>query len=183
MKSAFLILIGAGLASGLSGCATHGKSKQGQITVYYARAVLQPTKGSQTSGQLWFSEAFGKVKVEAQVAGLDPNSTHGIHIHEYGDCTAPDASSAGGHYNPQAHQHGAPDSEARHVGDLGNLKTDKKGNATLSLEITNASINGTLNPIIGRAVIVHKNPDDLISQPTGGAGPRIACGVIGASTK
>jgi Cu-Zn family superoxide dismutase len=162
---------------------TQGKDKPGQATVYYARAVLLPTKGSQTSGQVWFSEAFGKVKVEGQFSGLDPNSKHGIHIHDYGDCTAPDASSAGGHYNPQGHQHGAPDAQARHVGDLGNLTTDKNGKATLSLELENSSINGTLNPIIGRAVIVHKNPDDLISQPTGGAGARIACGIIGAATK
>jgi Cu-Zn family superoxide dismutase len=171
------------IVAGLFGCATQGKGKPGQVTVYYARAVLLPTKGSQTVGQIWFSEAFGKVKVEGQITGLDPNSKHGIHIHEFGDCTAPDATSAGGHYNPQSHQHGAPDAEMRHVGDLGNLVTDKKGNATLALELTNASINGALNPIIGRSVIVHKNPDDLISQPTGGAGARIACGVIGASTK
>jgi len=178
-----LLLIGCALTGGKSG------DKKAQIIVYYGHAVVNPTavpnptEPSQVKGQVWFSEAFGKVKVEADFTGLDANSQHGIHIHEYGDCTAPDGASAGGHYNPGERQHGSHESEDRHIGDLGNLMSDKKGRAKLEIEIPNMSINGALNPIVGRAVIVHKNPDDLISQPSGGAGARLACGVIGAAKR
>jgi Cu-Zn family superoxide dismutase len=178
------IFAGTLIVASIAGCSSsHRTHDKATSVAYYARTVLQPLGGSKVSGQILFSEAFGKVKVEADVSGLDPNSKHGFHIHEYGDCTAADGSSAGGHYNPQGHPHGSPEINHRHAGDLGNLTADKNGRAKLEVLISRVSINGTLNPIIGRAVIVHKNPDDLISQPTGGAGDRIACGVIGATKK
>lgn len=168
----------------LIGCSS-AQVKGGKNTpIFYGVASVQPTKGSKASGLVTFSEGFGKVKVEASISGLEPNSKHGFHIHEYGDCTAPDGSSAGNHFNPAGHQHGGPASEyPTHAGDLGNLEADAKGNAKLKTEIDNVSVAGQVNPIVGRAVIVHKNPDDFISQPSGGAGERIGCGVIGASTK
>lgn len=168
----------------LAGCSSGPKKGSKGSPVFYAIAELRPTKGNKAAGNVVFSEGFGKVKVVATVTGLEPNSKHGFHIHEFGDCTASDGTSAGGHYNPDGHQHAAPDAETpAHAGDLGNIQADAKGVGKLNLEISNVSLGGQLNPIVGRAVIVHKNADDLISQPTGGAGDRIACGVIGVANK
>ena len=170
----------------LNGCGHGGRrdgEKLGGGPVYYALAEIKPTQGNKVYGRVWFSEAFGKVKVDVQITGLDKNSKHGFHIHEFGDCSAADASSAGGHYNPENHEHAGLDQAVRHAGDFGNLVTDKEGVARLNFDVTNLSINGALNPIIGRGVIVHKNSDDYVTQPTGGAGARIACGVIGAATR
>ncbi len=167
------------------GCAHHrcDQHDKNRPDLVYASAHLAPTKGSKVSGKVNFVEEFGKLKVTADVTGLEPNSKHGFHIHEFGDCTAADGASAGGHYNPQAHNHGAPESENHHAGDLGNISADAKGNAHLVIEITGVSLGGMINPIVGRAVIVHINNDDLTSQPVGAAGARVACGVIGASNK
>jgi Cu-Zn family superoxide dismutase len=177
--SAFVLLLTVGCSS--ANKASTGSEKS--APVYYAVAVMNPTEGNTVSGQVHFSEGFGEVKVVAKLKGLPPNSEHGFHIHEFGDCRAANASSAGGHYNPKAHAHGAPNSEAHHAGDLGNIKSNAKGEATLKLEMRNISLSGSMSPILGRGMIVHKNPDDLVSQPTGGAGDRIACGIIGAVEK
>lgn len=165
------------------GCSQAGKAKNGRMgePVYYAYTQLKPTKGSRTEGELRFAEAFGKVKIQGEIRNLQPNSKHGFHIHQYGDCSAPDATSAGGHYSPEGHSHGAPDDEQKHVGDLGNITADKKGVAKVDLEVSKMGISSGEHPILGRGVIVHAQPDDLVSQPTGGAGARISCGVIGAS--
>ena len=171
----------------LMGCTSapknHSHSDKSVAPVYYAVAHIKPTEGNSISGEVHFSEGFGEVKIVARIQGLPPNSEHGFHIHEYGDCRAPNASSAGGHYNPTGHQHGGPESDAKHVGDLGNLKSNKKGEANLKITIRGMSLLGSVSPVLGRGVIVHKNPDDLISQPTGGAGDRIGCGIIGAAEK
>ncbi|PYK48020.1 MAG: superoxide dismutase family protein [Verrucomicrobia bacterium] len=144
-----------------------------------AVAVLHPTKGNQATGIIHFQPVSdGKVRVTATVENLAPNSVHAIHIHEFGDCTAPDATSAGGHYNPEGHPHALPDKKERHAGDLGNLQADAQGKATLDLTVDNITINGSKNPVVGRGVIVHEKKDDG-SQPVGNAGGRISCGVIG----
>lgn len=174
-------------AFAVTGCASastdqYAKSEK-TAPVYYAVAKLNPTAGNEVSGDVHFSEGFGEVKVVAKLKGLPANSEHGFHIHEFGDCRAPNAASAGGHYNPGGHQHGAPNSESYHAGDLGNIKSNAKGEATLKITMKNISLSGAMGPVLGRGVIVHKNPDDLVSQPTGGAGDRIACGVIGAVEK
>src|SRR5690606_35789822 len=85
------------------------KDSESKQMAYYAVAELRPTAGSKTKGRIWFSEAFGSIKVEGEVTGLDKNSKHGIHIHEFGDCTASDGTSAGGHFNPEGHDHASPD--------------------------------------------------------------------------
>ena len=144
-----------------------------------AVAVLHALGDSGVKGTVRFTPEGDGLKVVAEVEGLKPNSTHGFHIHEYGDCSAPDGSSAGSHYNPEGHQHAGPDADQRHAGDLGNLKSDASGKAKLELTMKGISVNGEKNPIIGLAVIVHEKQDDLKSQPTGDAGGRIACGVIG----
>lgn len=176
------LLMALGALAFTAGCshAHKGNGKNGP-PVYYAYAEISPTKASKAQGELRFSEAFGKVKIQGEVRNLQPNSQHGFHIHEFGDCSAPDGTSAGGHYSPEQHPHGAPVDDKKHAGDLGNITADKKGVAKVNMEVSNMSINSGENPIIGRGVIVHARPDDLVSQPTGGAGDRIACGVIGAS--
>lgn len=143
-----------------------------------AVAVLHPTAGHKCHGTVHFSRTGDSVKVVANVEGLEPGQKHAIHIHQYGDCTAPDATSAGGHYNPEGHAHGLPATEQRHAGDLGNLEADQNGKAHYELVVKNISIAGHHNPILGRAVIVHAKADTG-GQPTGNAGSRIACGVIG----
>jgi Cu-Zn family superoxide dismutase len=105
---------------------------------------------------------------------------HGFHIHEFGDCSAPDGTSAGGHFNPEGKMHGAPVDMSRHAGDMGNIEADESGKAHLEYIDPMMSLTGD-HSIIGRSVILHQNEDDLKTQPTGNAGPRIACGVIGVA--
>jgi Cu-Zn family superoxide dismutase len=114
------------------------------------------------------------------VSGLTPG-LHGFHVHEKGNCTAPDGSSAGPHFNPHNSVHGGPDAPQRHGGDLGNLKADASGTAVYRAEIRGISLGAGDDSVIGRAVIVHANPDDFQTQPAGNAGARLACGLIGKS--
>jgi len=155
----------------MAGCASLG----GKTTS--ATANLQPTKGNKVSGTVTFTQKGDKVLVAANVSGLTPG-LHGFHVHEKGDCSAADAMSAGGHFNPAGKPHGSPDSAERHGGDLGNLTADKSGNATLSIEVSGITLDQSANSIVGKGVVVHANPDDLRSQPAGNSGPRVACGVI-----
>jgi superoxide dismutase, Cu-Zn family len=110
--------------------------------------------------------------------GLTPNTTHGFHIHEKGDLSAPDLGSAGAHYNPESHPHAGPDAPMRHAGDLGNVTSDAQGHVQKELTVDNISIGGAKNDILGKSVIVHAKADDLKSQPSGDAGGRVAGGVI-----
>lgn len=141
-------------------------------------SVLHPTAGNTVNGVVRFFETDQGVRVIAEVYDLAPNTTHGFHIHEYGDCSALDGTTAGGHFNPQDAPHGGPDSEERHVGDLGNITVDENGFAELDITDQMISFEGT-NNIIGRGIIIHAGEDDLETQPTGAAGERLACGVIG----
>lgn len=144
-----------------------------------ASATLAPTKGNAVSGKVEFTPSGNKVLVTAQVSGLKPNSEHGFHIHEKGDCSAPDATSAGGHFNPGGAPHAHHGQPTRHAGDLPNLKADAAGNAVFRFETELVSlVKGAANDITGRSVVVHANPDDYASQPAGNSGPRVACGVI-----
>lgn len=114
------------------------------------------------------------------ISGLKPNSEHGFHIHEFGDCSAPDGSSAGGHFNPAKTEHGQVGSDPHHGGDMPNLKADADGKATIDAAVSN-NVNigkGDGFDILNHAVIVHADPDDYKTQPTGNAGGRLACGVI-----
>lgn len=141
-------------------------------------AVIHPTANQQCHGVVRFTQEGDSVKVVADLQGLNPGQKHAFHIHQYGDCSAPDAMSAGGHYNPEGHQHGLPETENRHAGDLGNVQADDQGKAHYEITVNNISVSGTKNTIIGRAVIVHAKLDDG-GQPVGNAGSRIGCGVIG----
>jgi len=143
-----------------------------------ARAVAEmaPTEGNSVSGTVVFMQGDDSLQVSVELTGLEAGTSHGFHVHETGDCSAPDGTSAGGHYNPEGHDHALPDAGPRHAGDMGNVTADDEGNVRVSLEFSNITLGGP-NPIEGRAVILHASPDDG-GQPTGNAGARIACGVI-----
>jgi superoxide dismutase, Cu-Zn family len=155
-----------------AGCKSH------QHTGRHAQAELTPTAGNNVRGVVDFYETPKGVRVVGKFSGLTPGQ-HGFHIHEKGDCSAPDASTAGGHFNPTNAKHGGPKDAVRHAGDFGNIMADSSGNATFEWVDGHISFDGP-NSIINRGVIVHANPDDLVSEkPTpGNAGPRVACGVI-----
>ena len=145
-----------------------------------AVAVIRGTQGNEkVKGTVRFADTGSGLKVTAHVEGLTPNQEHGFHVHEFGDASAPNGDSAGGHFNPDKHQHGKPDDARAHPGDMGNLKADAQGTAHLELTLKQASLTGK-NAILGRGVIVHAKPDDF-SQPTGNAGARIGIGVIGVA--
>lgn len=176
MKQAIAVLAVAGLGM-LMGCVSENKQDNPQDKPA-ATAELKPTANSQTSGWVNFFPKGDKVLVVAEVKGLTPGSEHGFHIHEKGDCSAPDGTSAGGHFNPAGQPHGHMDSEAHHAGDMVNLKADEQGVGRLQLELSGVSLDQGETGLIGRGVIVHAQPDDYQSQPTGNAGGRIACGAI-----
>lgn len=144
-----------------------------------AIAVLHPTEGNDVTGTVTFTQTDDGVKIEAHVNGLTEGK-HGFHIHEFGDISAPDGTSAGGHFNPEGHEHGAPSDEKRHVGDLGNLEAGSGGHAMYERVDKVIALHGE-HSIIGRAVVVHAGTDDLKTQPTGDAGGRVALGVIGVA--
>lgn len=143
-------------------------------------ALIRPVGDSKVKGTVLFEKTAEGIKITAKVGGLTPDSSHGFHIHEFGDLGSEDATSAGGHFNPDSHPHGKPDTEPRHAGDLGELKADGDGNANQVITVRNIVLGHGSNGILGRAVIVHAKPDDG-SQPSGNAGERIGAGVIGIS--
>jgi Cu-Zn family superoxide dismutase len=142
-----------------------------------ATAALTPTQGNTAAGSVTFTQNGDKLSVNAKITGLSPGG-HGFHIHEKGDCSAPDATSAGGHFNPTNKPHGSPDAPDHHAGDMPMLQADASGNATLTTELSGLAIGAGATGIVGKSVIVHKDPDDYKTQPTGNSGARVACGVI-----
>ena len=159
------------LAVWIAGCTTMAASGPSAI------ATLEPTKGNTASGTVDFVQHGDKVLVTARVNGLAPGS-HGFHIHEKGDCSSGDGMSAGGHFNPFGKPHGNPGRPDHHAGDMPMLVADNSGEARLTAEMDGASVGGGSGDIVGKAVIVHKDPDDFATQPTGNSGARVACGVI-----
>ena len=144
------------------------------------KVSLQPKSDSNVKGTVIFNETDGEVLMTALLEGLSEGD-HAIHIHEKADCSANDGTSTGGHWNPTKSKHGKwGDDSGYHRGDIGNLKADSKGNASISLKTDEWCI-GCEDPtknIIGKAIIVHEGIDDFVSQPTGAAGGRISCGGI-----
>lgn len=142
-----------------------------------AVATLAPTNGNTAAGTVQFVElADGSVDVTVNLTGV-PAGTHGFHVHEKGDC-GDNGNAAGGHFNPTGHQHGGPDAAMKHAGDFGNVTADAQGIVTASFNTRSISVSAGASSAVGRAVILHANPDDLATQPTGNAGGRIACGVV-----
>ncbi len=142
-----------------------------------ATATLAPTAKSKVTGTVTFKEVDGGVEATANIENLKPGE-HAFHVHENGDCSAPDASSAGGHFNPENHKHGAPTAAEHHAGDFGNLTAGKDGKATKTITMQGINLGDGPNSIVGKAFIVHEKKDDFKTQPTGNAGGRVACGVI-----
>ena len=155
----------------LSGCAT-------QFDGPSANARLIPTKGNTASGFVTFKTIGSKVLVTAEIQGLKPNAEHGFHVHEKGDCSSGDGMSTGGHFNPSGKAHGAHGSGTHHAGDLPSLVADMNGKAKLSFETSTITVDSGPTDIVGRGLIVHRDPDDYKTQPTGNAGPRLACAMI-----
>ena len=143
-----------------------------------AIAKLEPTKGSTTTGTVTFAQRMSRVVVTAEVRGLAPGE-HGFHMHEKGDCSSGDGMSTGGHWNPDATPHG-PQSGAHHAGDMPSLVADANGNAKASFSLEGVTVAAGPKSVVGRGLIVHKDPDDYATQPTGNAGARVACAVIQA---
>lgn len=177
----------------LAACASSSETRATTADTYPANcpfasisdaiAVIGPTRGtnSHVSGTVRFTQVEGGCHVVADIDGLKPNAKHGFHVHELGDITGDGKTVGGGHYNPGGHQHGAPDAPMHHAGDLGNLETDDKGHAHYDRVIAGMSVARGGDPVLGRSVLVHAGEDDLATQPTGNAGERIGCGVIGVA--
>ena len=146
-----------------------------------ATANLQPTKGNSTTGTIKFTQSGDKVRVAGEVTGLRPNQEHGFHIHEAGDCSSGDGMSTKGHYNPQKKPHGHFGSNDRHAGDMPALKTDAKGVARIDTTLDIITVSPGPTSVVGKGLIVHAQPDDYKTQPTGNAGARLACAVIQGS--
>jgi Cu-Zn family superoxide dismutase len=173
-KTLIIVLVIVVACVGFWGGYTYQKSCP-RIT--HAVAVVYPTKNNTASGVVKFTEQAGGLHIEANISGLTPGK-HGFHVHEFGNCACDDAVCAGGHFNPTGKKHGGPDDTERHVGDFGNLVADEQGNAMCDYIDHDAQLNGP-DSIIGRGIIIHADPDDLVSQPTGNAGARVGCGVVG----
>lgn len=186
MKTPIAMLVPALL---LAGCATSPPSTPSAAApapaavpaVDAAVVALAPASGSLVSGRLDVVPMGDGVHLRGDIGGLAPGSTHGLHVHEVGDCSASDASSAGPHFNPAAHAHGHPQGGVRHAGDLPNITAGSDGVAHVDLHAAGLSLGGAASRnILGRALVVHAQADDYTSQPAGNAGARIACGVIRA---
>ena len=164
-------IIAAAVAAMLTACAS--TSGQGGPS---AKVNLRPASGTKVHGSLTFTQVGDRVRITGEIAGHSPGAK-GFHIHEKGDCSDPKAMSTGGHFNPMKARHGAPG--AGHAGDLGSIVFNEYGRAAVNMTVSAISVSrDAAHGIIGRAVIVHMDPDDLKTDPTGNAGGRAACGVI-----
>lgn len=173
MRAPILIALAFGL------CACAGSDSRTDAAAPSARALLASTQGQFARGELKLRQDTMGVRISGTLRGLSPGAVHGFHVHEKGDCSALDASSAGAHYNPANAAHGNPASPAHHAGDIPNIQADASGRASVDVLIEGVSLGGA-NDIVGKALIVHSDPDDYTTQPSGNSGARIACGVIKA---
>jgi Cu-Zn family superoxide dismutase len=192
MKKKFVAMICFAFAPAMAGCsnaaavATGGQAQERAkgdpwADIKRAVAVVHPTVGNQAKGVVRLTEtADGKIKIAGDLSGLAPNQNHGFHLHQYGDCSSPDATSAGDHYNPDNHPHALPPATPRHAGDFGNVRADASGKAHFEFTTDTITLASSRRPALGRAIIAHAQPDTGV-QPSGGAGPRVGCGVIGVA--
>lgn len=169
MKIQYVLGASSMLVALLAGCASTADGTA-------ATASLAARSGSSVSGDVSFSETPDGLRVRAKIVGLTPGA-HGFHIHETGDCSAPDAMSAKGHFNPGGKAHGFHKDPEHHGGDLPNLMANAQGEATYIYELAGLGLSGPTG-VLGRSVVVHADPDDYKSQPAGNSGKRVACGVI-----
>ena len=168
-----VVLVGATVVLGLSSCASSRSAPTAS-----AKAAIEARSGSTLSGTATFTErAGGGVHLVVDVSGA-PAGVHAVHLHEKGDCSAPDASSAGGHFNPTGLPHAGPTAEKHHAGDFGNVTVGDDGKGHLELDSSMLTLGAGEMSLKGHAIIVHAKADDLVTQPTGNAGGRIGCGVF-----
>ena len=150
-------------------------------TAKQGEANLSPASASIVSGRIALMVEPGGIHITGLIGGLQPMQQAGFHIHERGDCSAVDASSAGGHFNPTHQPHGNAKIGAHHAGDMDNLTSDLEGVARVDTRLGEVTLGGGApNDILGRALVVHADPDDYATQPAGKSGARVACGVIQA---
>jgi superoxide dismutase, Cu-Zn family len=178
-----IALMAIATATVLTACGTTPEPRTttppAQSTAKQAVANLASASGSLVSGKVTVTPMADGVHLTGVVGGLPANSTHGFHVHEKGDCSAADASSAGPHFNPSAAPHGKAESGAHHAGDMDNVVANAEGAVNLDVHVGGVTLGGgAANDIAGRALVVHAAPDDYTSQPAGNAGARVACGVI-----
>ena len=181
MRIAPLATAVAAASLGLAACTTApvAQAPAPAVEMHDGVANLASASGSLVSGKLQVMSMGGGVHIAGDVGGLAPGSAHGFHVHETGDCSAADASSAGGHFNPTASPHGRMDHGAHHAGDIDNIVADANGVAHVNMHVPGLTLGGgAASDIAGRAIIVHADPDDYASQPSGNAGKRLACGII-----
>jgi superoxide dismutase, Cu-Zn family len=164
----------------LAGCAIPGRGGHPPDALpRTAVAMIEPRSGSTAEGVATFTETEDGVRLVVQMAGMEPG-LRAMHIHEYGDCSAPDASSAGGHWNPDFHTHGAiHQTDRAHRGDIGNIEIGPDGRGRLEITTRLWTLGGdAMTSVVGRSIVVHAGADDLRAQPDGGAGIKVGCGVI-----
>jgi Cu-Zn family superoxide dismutase len=169
MRQALTALVFLGFLA--AGCATQTSPMETS-----AIAILEPRSDSSASGTVRFVESPAGVTVIVNISGTTPGP-HGFHVHEKGDCSAPDATTAGPHFDVGGHPHGSPSAPAQHSGDFGNLTADASGQIRTQFVTRQVTVSPSPNSVVGRAVILHASADDLTSQPAGNSGARIACGL------
>ncbi len=146
-----------------------------------AVAQIAPTQGNTVTGSLALAQSPQGVRITGAVQGMKPDAEFGFHVHEKGDCSAPDGSSAGAHFNPTQAQHGNPTGSAHHAGDMVNIRSNAEGVAQVDTTAAGTTLHGDPNTdLLGKAIVVHESPDDYTTQPSGNSGKRVACGVIAA---
>lgn len=179
IRSLTVLSIALGLAACASAPPPAPTPLKPQHRIQHAMANMAPASASLVSGRLLIDAIDGGVRIHGELGGLGRNGVHAIHVHERGDCSAADATTAGGHFNPDGVAHGRAGMPPHHLGDMDNLHANAQGVARVDLHLHGVTLgSGAANDILGRAIIVHANPDDYTSQPTGNAGARVACGVI-----
>ncbi len=172
------IALGTGVVASAGGVETYSANGM-DLHSTTAHVALAPTAGNNISGNLELEPVRHGVHVSGYLTGVEPASVHGFHVHEKGDCSAPDGSSAGGHFNPTGVAHGNPAGKAHHAGDIPNITGNSQGLVNVDVVVKDVSLGtGAANDIIGRAIVIHGDADDYTSQPSGNSGPRVACGVI-----
>jgi Cu-Zn family superoxide dismutase len=174
--SAALVFVGGFRSDAASGSAK-ASGNRGAAKSLEATAKLESKSGSTVTGEADFKEKSGGVEITVEIKGAKPGP-HGVHLHDKGDCSAADASSAGGHFNPDSKTHGAPNADPHHAGDFGNMTVGANGTGKLKLTVKGLTVAPGPNSVVGHALVIHADPDDMKTQPSGNSGARVACGVV-----
>ena len=172
-------LVPAALALAAASCGgMHGSTQTpGGQGPKVAHAVIEGRSGSHASGNASFISTNDGVRITVHITGASPGM-HAVHLHDKGDCSAPDATSAGPHFNPTQHTHGSPQADPHHAGDFGNMQVGPDSSGTLELVSRDLTVDPGPKCVVGHSIVVHGGTDDFTSQPAGNSGPRVGCGVV-----